>query len=262
MKIALLLPSRERMSMRMRFILTALSTCKSPDNFKIYIGVDKDDPTLDQLHKMASAIKNLVIVEQPIQDDKTNIHQIWNNLAGVSSEEILGLVGDDMYFVTHHWDRHILNQFNGNTQNPGIGDTPEEQEMDRLECYRKNFRLVHCFDGHRPGDMCVNAFVHRMYYETTGYFTNPIFIRNWADQWLWEIYNTFDSRVYLSDVHIEHDHVDFGRPNDSINQKMIQRDGGGHYSAKVWKESKHLRIEEANMWAKKLKLTPNLNAIT
>jgi hypothetical protein len=262
MKIALLLPSRERMSMRMRFILTSLSLCKSPDNFNIYMGVDKDDPTLNQLYKVSSAIKNLTIIEQPIQDSDTNIHKIWNNLAETSTEEILGLVGDDMYFVTPHWDKYILDQFNHNTENPGIGDTPEEQEMDRLRCYNNNFKLVHCFDGHRPGDMCVNAFIHRMYYETTGYFTNPIFVRNWADQWLWEIYNTFESRTYLADVHIEHDHVDFGRPDDSVNAKMIERDSDGHYSARIWKESKQQRIDEANMWAEKLKLTPNLNAIS
>ena len=58
MKIALLLPTRERMNNKINFMMSALARCKDPNNYTLYMGLDKDDPTLERCQKMAKTITN------------------------------------------------------------------------------------------------------------------------------------------------------------------------------------------------------------
>ena len=131
MKIALLLPTRERMNLKLSFLCSALTRCKDPDNFTIYFGIDKDDPTLERCRKLEKVITNLKIVEFEPMGKDTNIHQLWNILAKESTEEIISMVGDDMIFTSENWDEVILNEFADG----------------------EKFKLVYGNDGFRDGTM-------------------------------------------------------------------------------------------------------------
>ena len=56
MKIAILVPTRERMNNRLTLLFSILTTVNDINNVNIYYGVDKDDPTLDIIKKVAVAI--------------------------------------------------------------------------------------------------------------------------------------------------------------------------------------------------------------
>jgi hypothetical protein len=49
MKIALLIPSRERIAKKKELINSVLSTVSDINNVKIYFGIDLDDPTRDEV---------------------------------------------------------------------------------------------------------------------------------------------------------------------------------------------------------------------
>ncbi len=55
-KIAILVPSRERMNNRLTLLFSILTTADNLDNVKLYYGVDKDDPTLPIIKKVAKVI--------------------------------------------------------------------------------------------------------------------------------------------------------------------------------------------------------------
>lgn len=232
MKIALLLPTRERMNLKMSFLMSALARCENPNNFTVYFGIDKDDPTLDRCKKLTTVISNLKVIEFEPKGKNTNIHELWNILARQCDEEIISMVGDDMIFKTDNWDREILKEF-------ADGD---------------KFKLVYANDGFRGGQMCVNAFIHRYYMDVTGYFLREDFIRNWADQWLWEIYGAFNKRVYRDDIIIQHNHWVFGAMNkDAVAHELQEREGiNKEKSDLMWGATASKRAEEIEIWKKVL----------
>tara|TARA_Y100000310_G_scaffold268936_1_gene281837 strand:+ start:134 stop:865 length:732 start_codon:yes stop_codon:yes gene_type:complete len=241
MKIALLLPTRERMNLKLSFLCSALTRCKDPDNFTIYFGIDRDDPTLERCRKLEKVITNLKIVEFEPMGKDTNIHQLWNILAKESTEEIISMVGDDMIFTSENWDEVILNEFKDG----------------------EKFKLVYGNDGFRDGTMCVNAFVHRFYYETTGYFLREDFIRNWADQWLYQIFKAFDRLIYKPDLMIKHNHWVFGAMHkDKVAMELQAREGKNkERSDQMWSKTTQDRVDEIKMWAEKLNLEPDFETL-
>jgi len=238
MKIALLLPTRERMNLKMGFLMSALARCKNPNNFTIYFGVDSDDPTLDRCKKLTSVISNLKIVEFEPMHEKTNIHKLWNTLAKESTEEIISMVGDDMVFMTDNWDERIIQEFEKGPQ----------------------MQLVYLNDDYNKDVLCVNAFVHRSYYETTGYFLSEKFIRNWADQWLYDVFKALNRLNYLADVKLVHNHWIYKKMEiDNVALNLIKREGPNkEFSDKMWDATKAERIAEINMWAEMLNITPDM----
>ena len=228
MKIALLLPTRERMNLKLSFLCSALTRCKNPDNYTVYFGIDKDDPTLGRCKNIEAVTSNLKIVEFEPMGRDTNIHALWNILAEESTEDIISMVGDDMIFKSDNWDEAILNEFKD-------GDT---------------FKLVHGNDGYRNGDMCVNAFIHRDYMKQTGYFLREDFIRNWADQWLWQVFGAFNKRTYLPELQIFHNHWVFGAmQKDSVAEELQLREGPNkEKSDLMWSKTREDRINEIKMW--------------
>jgi hypothetical protein len=241
MKIALLLPTRERMNLKLTFLCSALTRCKDPDNFTLYFGIDKDDPTIDRCKNLAKVIKNLKIIEFEPAGKNTNIHELWNTLAKESTEEIISMVGDDMIFETDEWDERILDQFKDG----------------------EKFKLVYCNDGFRNGDMCVNAFIHREYMDINGYFLRSDFIRNWSDQWLWQMYNAFGRLVYLPDTIIKHNHWVFdAMKKDVVAEQLEIREGDNkEHSDQMWAKTGNERDEEIARIAKYYGLQPDLTKV-
>jgi len=238
MKIALLLPTRERMNNKINFLMSALARCKSPDNYTLYMGLDKDDPTLPRCVKLAEAINNLkVVIIPPNPTGKFSLGYFWNTLARHSTEEIISMLGDDMVFSTDNWDEKILEEFSNE------------------KCPDK-FKLVTGFDGHRQDQFSAWLFIHRFYLEKTGYFMREEFSRNWIDQWLDNMYLSFGRKVYRSDITITHNHWVFGSTKfDKVAQNLRDTEGKDkEYSDQLWPALHNERLKEAEMWEKLLNI--------
>jgi len=243
MKIALLLPTRERMNNKINFLISALARCKSPENYTLYMGLDKDDPTLERCQKLAQAINNLkVIIIPPNPSGKFSLGYFWNVLAKESTEEIISMLGDDFIFSSDNWDEEIINEFKN--------------------C-KDNFKLVCGNDGHRGDGFASWLFIHRRYIDVTGYFMREEFSRNWIDQWLDNMYTAFGRKTYRKDVIITHNHWVFGASKfDKVAERMRDTEGPNkEHSDQIWPTLYNERIKEAKKWESILGITPDLSKI-
>ena len=96
MKIAILVPTRERMNNRLTLLFSILTTVNDINNVSIYYGVDKDDPTLDTIKKVAAAIPALKIIEIDNEGKFVGLGILWNKLVKASNEEYVDILG---YFM-------------------------------------------------------------------------------------------------------------------------------------------------------------------
>jgi hypothetical protein len=261
MKISLLVPSRERINLKLTLISSLISTCNDIKNIELIFGTDDDDPKKDLIERICnnlSFVKNI-----NIQNNKKfiGINKIWNTLYEHAEGDIIGYIGDDMIFKTPGWDSMIIDEF--------VGDNLPDD----------NYKLVHCYDGFREKDeICVNAFTTRKYYEITGYFTRPEFLINWSDQWMYQSYKAFDRVKYRRDIHIHHNHWILNekfklpgyRNSDNVAKRMHDTletagiDGEGNieqYSNRCWVDLIPEHIKEVNKISKVLDIDPNWDVV-
>ena len=235
------MPARERLNLNLTLISSIITTVKDINNVVLYMGIDDDDPTRDIQKKISDAIPFVKFI--PIHNDGKfiGLGKMWNTLARCCDEEIFGYIGNDMVFRTPDWDEKIINKF-------------------KNDCPKDNIMLYHCDDGYHKQKLCVNAFVHRKYMEVVGYFIREEFKINWSDQWLYQIFKSFNRVEYIPDILIEHNHWVFGkRKKDSTADRMLSADRG--YSDKLWRTLGPERDKEACVLSKYLGINPDYTKI-
>jgi hypothetical protein len=244
MKISLLVPSRERLNLKLNLICSILTTVKNIDNVELVFGIDKDDPTREIVYKIAAAIPFVRVVDIENNGQFIGINRIWNILAANTNSEIFGYIGDDMIFKTPNWDEKILTEFNNEN------------------CPSDKIKLVHCYDGHRDFDeICVNAFIHRKYYEVLGYFTREEFLINWSDQWMYQTFNAFGRVKWLPEIHIQHNHWIYGeRKKDKTADRMLS-DKKDIISDQLWHDLASERIKAVEILEKYLNINPDWSKV-
>ena len=243
MKIGLLVPSRERLNLKLTLISSIITTVKDINNVNLYFGIDDDDPTKDTALKISQAIPFVKIIPIHNEGKFIGLSRMWNILASNCTDEIFGYIGDDMIFRTSNWDEKVLEQFNDNN------------------CPNDKIQMVHCNDGFHGEKLCVNAFIHRKYYETVGYFCREEFLINWSDSWLMQMFSSFNRIKYIPDMLIEHNHWVFKkRAKDTTAERML---GNNHdkISDEFWTKLGPQRDEEAKKLSKYLGIEPNWNKI-
>jgi hypothetical protein len=203
-KISLLVPSRERLNLKLTLISSLISSCNDINNIELVFGTDEDDPKKEQIERICHNTSFARSITINNNGKFIGINRIWNTLFENTDSKIVGYIGDDMAFMTPDWDLEILKEFTGD-------NLPQD-----------NFKLVHCYDGYRQRDeICVNAFTTRKYHDIVGYFTRPEFLINWSDQWMYQSYNAFNRVKYRRDIHIQHNHWVLGfRESDNVAARM------------------------------------------
>ena len=237
MKIAILVPSRERMNNRLTLLFSILTTVHDINNISIYYGVDKDDPTLDTIKKVATAIPCLKIIEIENEGKFLGLGKLWNILTDKSTEDIISMIGDDMVFKTKDWDLKIIEEFNN-----GPSD---------------NIKAVHCNDDCHGAKLAVNLFCHRKYADIMGGFMREEFKINWVDQWLHQMFSAFNRLTYRGDIMIEHRHWVLGK---GVHHKTAERMAiadVNKISDKLWYSLKDKRVEDVEKLAAYLNVAPD-----
>jgi len=243
LKIALLVPSRERLAGKKRLADSILQTASNLDNLSLYFGIDDDDPTKSEAIKMKSQYPFIKIVEIHNNKSFNGLGNLWNICAKESKGEIIAMIGDDMQFVTKGWDKIILEEFSA--QN----------------CPADNIKMVYCYDGRHGSKISVNAFIHRRYMEITGYFMREEFKVDFIDVWLQQVFTALGRIKYRGDIHIEHLHWSFGKmPMDNVANNLR----GHNYPAisqNLWKSTVKERIKEVEQIANIINIKPDLTKI-
>lgn len=241
MKIAILVPSRERMNRRLTLISSIITTVSDINNVNIYFGVDEDDPSKELAEKLAAAIPCVKIVNIKNGGRFIGLGKMWNICAEASSEEIISMIGDDMVFKTKNWDEEIINEFKNG---------PKDY-----------IQAIHCNDACHGAKLAVNIFCHRQYMKVMGHFMREEFKINWVDQWLHQMFNAFGRLKYRGDIMIEHRHWVLGKDTrDRTADRMAQADVN-QISDKLWHELVDERIADVEKLARYLELTPNWSVV-
>jgi hypothetical protein len=243
-KISLLVPSRERLNLKLTLICSILTTVKNINNVELVFGIDEDDPTRDIVYKISEAIPFVKIIDIKNNGKFIGINKIWNLLFPHAQGDILGYVGDDMVFKTNDWDIKISEEFNSDN------------------CPKDNIKLVHCYDGFRNKDeICVNAFLHKKYTEIIGYLCREEFLINWSDQWLYQTFKAFNRVEWRKDIHIQHNHWVFGkRERDNVANRMLS-DNKDKISDELWHSLKDERIKDVEKISKYLNIEPDWSKV-
>jgi hypothetical protein len=242
MKIAILVPSRERMNKRLTLLFSILTTVKDINNVNIYYGVDEDDPTLPTIEKVAAAIPAVKVIRIKNEGKFLGLGKLWNILTNETQEEIISMIGDDMVFKTPNWDEEVLKEF---TQN-----LPEDK-----------IKAIHCNDDCHGAKLAVNLFCHRKYAEVMGHFMREEFKINWVDQWLHQVFSAFGRLSYRGDIMIEHRHWVLGKSNhDETAVRMAQADTN-KISDKLWYNLTDERIKDVEKLGKYLKMEPDWSKV-
>jgi len=241
MKIAILVPTRERLSNSITLLMSILSTVNDINNVNIYYGVDADDPTLSQIIKISEGIPSLNIIKIDNNNEFLGLGKLWNILVENSTEDIISMIGDDMVFKTPDWDLKILEEFE---------NIPPD-----------NIKAVHCDDGYHGSKLAVNLFCHREYANVLGGFMREEFKINWVDQWMHQLFSAFNRLTYRGDILIEHRHWVLGKSQRDSTVDRMQVADIGKISDKLWFSLKDERISDANKLSKHMGILPDWSKV-
>lgn len=243
MKIALLIPSRERIAKKLELIDSIKNTVDNLDNIKLYFGIDLDDPTRKEVNDIKDRENFIEIVDIDNKGKYLNVGVMWNICARACNEEILSMIGDDMVFVTKGWDTKILDEFKP------------------PNCPQDNFKMVHCYDGRHGARIAVNAFVHKVYMDINGYFMREEFPVDKIDIWLQQIFSAFGRLKYCGEIHIEHKHWSFRKSAVDDVARRMRANNAEQISTQLWSQLLPERIKEAEKISKKLGIPFNRSKI-
>lgn len=225
MKIAILVPSRERMNRRLTLLTSIITTVGDINNVNIYFGVDKDDPTRDLIYKVSKAIPCVKIIDIDNNGGFIGLGKMWNICTNNSTEEIISMIGDDMVFKTPNWDLEVIKEFST--------DCPEDK-----------IKAIHCNDDYHGAKLAVNLFCHRKYVEVMGQFMREEFKINWIDQWLHQVFDSVGRLKYCGNILIEHRHWVLGKDKrDGVADRMAIADVN-KISDKLWHTLTDERIRD------------------
>lgn len=242
MKIAILVPSRERMNRRLTLLTSIITSVSDINNVNIYFGVDKDDPTRDLIYKVSKAIPFVKIIDIENDGKFIGLGKMWNICVESSTEEIISMIGDDMVFKTLNWDLEVIKEFST--------DCPEDK-----------IKAIHCNDDCHGAKLAVNLFCHRKYAEVMGRFMREEFKINWVDQWLHQVFNAFGRLKYRGDIMIEHRHWVLGKDTkDRTADRMAVADVN-KISDKLWHDLVDERIKDVERLSEYLQLKPNWSVV-
>lgn len=242
MKIAILVPSRERMNRRLTLLTSVITSVSDINNVNIYFGVDKDDPTRDLIYKVSKAIPCVKIVDIENDGKFIGLGKMWNICVENSTEEIISMIGDDMVFKTPDWDLEVIKEF--------TEDCPEDK-----------IKAIHCNDDCHGAKLAVNLFCHRKYAEVMGQFMREEFKINWVDQWLHQVFNAFGRLKYRGDIMIEHRHWVLGKDTKDRTADRMAIADVNKISDKLWHDLVDERIKDVEKLSEYLQIKPNWSVV-
>ncbi|MBN1982533.1 MAG: glycosyltransferase family 2 protein [Chitinivibrionales bacterium] len=240
MKIALLVPSRERINHKMTLATSIALSAHNIHQVVLYFGIDADDPTRDYFQRVAEAFSFIKLVIIPSDGTFRGLGRLWNACVRESTEDIIAMIGDDMIFHTPGWDQEILREFEG----------PDP------------FKMVYCNDGAQQHRIAVNCFVPRLYYEINGYFMREEFLVDYMDVWIQQVFASLGRLKYRPDIFIEHRHWSFGKsPVDGVANRM-RGNGAPQKSLALWQSLTDARREEVQRIAQHIGIEPDMSKIS
>jgi len=240
-KIALIVPSRERMTLRKNLINSVIETVDDTNNITLYMGVDDDDPTKEEITELSKKHSFMEIVKINNGGKFLGMGKLVNLCSKEVTEDVVGLMGDDSVFITKGWDTKIIEEFKN--------------------CPKDNFKMVYVNDGHYGNRIATTPFLHRVYMGINGYLMREEFMGDGGDKWLQRMFFVFGRLKYRKDILVEHRHWLFGkRERDGVTNNLLQFNNPVS-NAKQWGALREIRLEEAQRISKKLDIQCDFSSL-
>jgi hypothetical protein len=180
--IDVIIPSRERPELAIRCAHSALDTCDEIERVKVYIGIDIDDPKIEEYVDRCEENAIELLVSPTSGSAPQCVDWMWRQTGG----EIIVLGTDDVIFRTKGWDTFLYKLFE---RQPYIVVSPNDG--------RKRRKLE-------------QPIVSRKWCELTGMLFPP-FHHFCADEWIQRIADKSGLLAYCMDITMEHMHPKFGK---------------------------------------------------
>lgn len=242
-KIALLVPSRERIDKKIALIESIKNTVSDLDNIKLYFGIDDDDPLAKSAEEISQKNSFVKIVNIKNEGKFLGLGKLWNICAFQAKEDILSMIGDDMLFKTKNWDAMVIDEFI------------------YPNCPKDNIKMLYCNDGRHGKAIAVNFFIHRAYMNITGYLTREEFMVDFIDLWPQQVFNSLGRLKYRGDILIEHLHWSFRKSTKDGVSNNLRGNQYPEKSQKLWNDTLKDRIDEAAKIGKYINIVPDVNLI-
>ena len=110
MKISVLLPTRNRVERVKKSLNSLYDTVSDVNILEVFLGLDFDDPSLDELKNMVlDDFKdfNIIFCISDIRHGYFNLHEYYNMMVKKASGDWIFIWGDDSYIITEDWDKLV-----------------------------------------------------------------------------------------------------------------------------------------------------------
>jgi hypothetical protein len=198
MGISLLCPTRNRPENILRMVKSAYDLANNKNiEFLFYIDLDDNSFPTSQLPENV----NFKI----FLGERIGISASINKLAKEATNELFFLVGDDVVFKTQNWDQRFIEVYNN---------------------YPDGIIQMFPDDGSpNVPRLATHPVLSRKWVETLGYASPEAFQGDYADNWLSEIGDAINRRVFLKDVLVEHMHHSMNKAHyDNTYLEKRERD--------------------------------------
>ncbi len=182
MIIDLMIPTRERPQLALRTAQSALKTCDEKDRLRIFIGIDHDDPKIEDYRQICADNGISLLVSPTSGSVPRCVDWMWRQTEG----DILVLGTDDVIFRTQGWDRFLQDKF---TRQPYLVISPNDG---------RNRRKLE------------QPIITRKWAELVGKFFAE-FHHFCADEWLEQIAVKSGLLAFCMEITMEHMHPKYGK---------------------------------------------------
>ncbi len=198
MLVSFLIPTRKQTTLLRNCVGSIRRLASGRHNYEILLAVDRDDSeTLAIIPEIKEFLPpNVLKVIITAPKGYARLHEYYNELAAISSGQLLALWNDDVVMLSKLWDSVLAQELAEGGRNPYLMWHPQE---------------IHGVPGQSliPGQFAILSggfpIIHRDAYEAMGHFSqSPL-----NDRYLNDVMGSFaadgQDRSYLSRICIHHD---------------------------------------------------------
>jgi hypothetical protein len=195
-KISVLHPSRQRPILAKTAFLEWLNTCEKPLEVEYLLGLDSDDPVLDEYKNLFTQedIDKQVGRFVMFISNTTNIPAVVNELGKIvsSTSELLVVIADDMGSVKK-WDIILLDSL---------------KDVDNF----KEPKYIGVCDGIHPyGEVLLYTIINKAFYNKFNYVLYPEYTGCFVDLDMFEVVKRMNCLIDLPFVVFQHHHYSIGQ---------------------------------------------------
>lgn len=215
--LSLLLPTRGRPKLLLRFLDSVLATAKDPSTLEIVLAIDDDDPSYDNL-----PLPPLNIIT--LKGKKASMGVLNTRCFKASSGKLVMLANDDLIMKTPHWDSILLQT---------------------ASSYPDGIFLLHVHDGMKNGSFPCFPILSRFCLDLLEDPFPEIYAGDGIDTHIDDIFRRLrdlgHSRMhYIPQIQMEHLHIGNGKAAlDETYQARSHRQGTRAFHS-LWKEREQL----------------------